>query len=293
MLVTWNEYKKETYYIPQSHIILDIPRRTGDFWVSNSTYQQDLSSISQSRLDQVFDLKLSILPWDKRIFDMSPTYFLYRYTSRWNRKNNAFRTSGKKLVHPSDTSLNLIGHRYRSGKHNNPYGLLPRITEVPATISTHAISWEFEWYGGSSANPDGTLFPFTPLAWMCNSQDISNQWISFPQTLSQWNSSWAFDPMVGIEHWIVQSWAWNWQYGFRPTNNSRRNGKRAKRYYYAIQLMVKNPDFVWGSQVPEYLASSNMVHFVVDYKIVTLIDPVDSIVRKYAIDWRIRHNSAV
>lgn len=280
-------------HVPQVHIELSIPRRIEDFSVSSNTYQQDLSTFPQAPMNQKMDLRVSVLPWDKRIFDMSPMLYLYRYTSRSKRDDLDFREWGKKRVHPADSRNPHNGHRYWGGSHSNPYLLLDRITEEPLNTNTHA-NGQKEFYWGSSANPDGTIFQFNPLAWFSMCKDIEANGVTFPQPLNQGNSGWTFNAWVGIENWVVQiPWGTTFEFAYTGRNKKRSRGRNPKRQFFGIQLMVANPDYTTGSQTPKYLTASNEVQFVLDYKIATLIDPVDSIIRKYAIDWRIRPNNAL
>ncbi len=275
-----------------ARIELTVPRRW-QMWDLHQTpnfYQDDLTIIPRNLIDQKLELRVSVLPSDKSIFEKNPVLFLFRETNRWKNNWSAFRWNGKKMVHPTHevwwTTIQS-NHRYRWWNHSNPYGNIDRETEIPLNINTHSVTWDYEFYGWSVSNPDGTIFPFRPLAWYSYSADIQAAGIRFPQPLHQ-PTTWFFDQYVGIEIWIVQDWVWQPMYPFYPSNKGRKY-KNTKRNRFGIMLMIDNPDYQWSSdtQNARKIVASNMVMFEVTFKTANLIDPIASIVNKYAIDWRV------
>lgn len=272
-----------------ARIELNIPRswRMGNFHQTPNFYQDDLSTITRVPISQNFDLRVSLLPWDKSIFSKNPVLFLFRETNRWTKNKSAFRYNWKKLVHPTHEKWGATiqpNHRYRWGSSSNPYPNIDRITEVDLNINTHSVTWAYEFYGGSDWNPDGTIFPFNPLAWYSYSKDIEGNGIRFPQPLFQ-PINWFFDKYVWIETWIVQNSAWQPSYQFYNTGKWRKY-KNTKRTRFGIMLMIDNPDYQWASdtQNARKIVASNMVMFEVTFKTAILIDPILSIVNKYATD---------
>jgi hypothetical protein len=179
------------------------------------------------------------------------------------------------------------GHRYWWGSSSNPYSIIDRITEVPLNINTHSVTWAYEFYGGWEQNPDGTIFPFSPLAWYSYSADIRDEEIRFPQPLHQ-SVTWFFDEDIGIEGWRIQDSAWSSTYSFYNTWKGKKQ-KNTKKSRFWIMLMVDNPDYKWlgDTQNARKIVASNMVVFELTFKIAVLTDPVASIVNKYATDWKI------
>jgi len=275
-----------------ARIDLNIPCRPSmwDIFQVPNIYQQDLSTVTRVALDQKIELRVSVLPSDKSIFDKNPVLFLFRETNRPNNIWDRFRYNGKKLVHPTHYEWGWTiqsNHRYRWGNHSNPYWILDRITEIPLNINTHSISWAYEFYGGSGSNPDGTIFLFRPLAWYSYSDNISGNWVRFPQPLFQPDNGF-FDQYVWIESGAVQDSAWSSSFPFFYTWRWRKR-KNPKRARFGIMLMIDNPDYQWPSdtQNARKIVASNMVMFELTFKTAILIDPVLSIVNKYAVDWRI------
>lgn len=275
-----------------ARIELTVPRRW-QMWDLNQTpnfYQDDLTIIPRNLIDQKLELRVSVLPSDKSIFEKNPVLFLFRETNRGINWTRDFRYNGKKFVHPTHYewwSTIQANHRYWWGGPSNPYPIMDRITEVPLNINTHSVTWAYEFYGGWDSNPDGTIFPFRPLAWYSYSADIQAAGIRFPQPLHQ-PVTWFFDQYIGIEDWAVQDSAWSWTYQFYNTWKWRKY-KNPKKSRFWIMLMIDNPDYEWpwDTQNARKIVASNMVVFEVTFKVATLIDPVTSIVNKYATDWKI------
>lgn len=283
MLITWQEYKKDKS-IPHARIQVEIPRRVDELHQTPNMYWQDVSSVPQVKMDQTLPLRVSVIPSDERIFDMKPKLFLFRYVNRPWKKDFKFRKSWKHLVHPTDTTI-FRNHRYWWWSHSNPYGILDRVTEFDLNINTNTITWKKEFYWWSDASPDWTVIKFRPLAWFTNSQDISNNWITFPQPMFQ-DVPWLFDAWVWIEPMFVQSWAWNPMFQYRYSWRWRPY-KWSKVFHFWVMLMVQNPDYDWTTQTPEYVSASNMSEFTLTYKNAILIDGTNWIFWKYAIDWRV------
>lgn len=230
-------------------------------------------------LSQVYDIRVYLFPLaDNSIFSLNPTLFLFRDTNRNNSKTQQrFISDGHQIAHPTNYIVggNVTGHRYYGGSHFSVF--VDRITEVPLKNS-------MDYYGGDSASPHGTVFPFQPIAWFSGGDKIINDGVTFPQPMFNPINSGDF-PNSGIEMMLLyhNGSGYYMKYGAEKY----KYGKAKLTFQFYIGLMVNNPNYDGGTKIAKQVLVSNLVPFSVGFKKTTFKDS-DGVLKKFAVDWNLK-----